>query len=285
MSELDDFINRVKRLPPAPKILPQLMQLLHKPNVDASRVTQLITYDPSLTVSILHVCNSAFYGCATQVTSIEEAITRLGFREVYRIVAAASGARALSAGQQAYGLDEGDLWKHSVTAAVAAQILAREGGDDENIVFTAALLHDIGKVVLAQAMEGAYLDLLNEVEESQQSLLDAEKKLLGVQHAEIGGRLLARWSFPPNLVAAVTCHHHPGEAKAHTKLASYVYLGNMIAYFIGHGFGHQAFAFRGRTEALSLVGLRAEQLPRYMIKTVENFEAVEALLNVEAAPA
>jgi putative nucleotidyltransferase with HDIG domain len=280
MQELDEYINKVKQLPPAPRILPQLLFLLGQPNTDSSKVVDLITFDPALTATVLQACNSAFFGAATPAADLQEAVTRLGFQQAYRIVAAVSGSRALGPAQKGYGIEEGELWKHSVTAAVAAQLLAKDLGDDESVVFTAALLHDIGKIILAQALEHIYTKLVQETESNQHSLLETEKKLLGVQHAEIGGRLLARWKFPEKLVSAVWFHHHPAAAEPHGRMAAYVYLGNMIAYFLGHGYGHQAFALRGRAEALELLGIGSDMLPRYMIQTVENLAVVEALFRI-----
>ncbi len=280
MNELDEYINKVKHLPPAPRVLPQLLTLLNQPDIDSSRVVNLITYDPSLTANVLSACNSAFFAGGSPTTDLQEAVSRLGFCELFRLVAAATGSRALTPAQKGYGIDEGELWRHSVTTAVAAQLIARDRGDDENLAFTAALLHDIGKVVLSQALEQSYAKLIEEVSKQQQSMLEAEKKVLGVQHAEIGGRLLARWRFPANLVAAVWFHHHPAAAAPHQRLAAYIYLGNMIAYFMGHGYGHSAFALRGRAEALDILKLTSDSLPRFMIQTHEHYEAVEALVGI-----
>jgi HD-like signal output (HDOD) protein len=101
-----------------------------------------------------------------------------------------------------------------------------------------------------------------------------------VQHAEIGGRLLARWKFPANIVSAVCFHHDPAAAGEHQRLASYVYVANLIAHFLGYGFGHHAFAMRGRAEALQILGIQAEHLAELMIATYENFEVINSLLTV-----
>jgi putative nucleotidyltransferase with HDIG domain len=279
MQELDDFINRVKHLPPAPRVLPELMRLLKQDDVETSKVVNCISFDPSLTASVLQLCNSAYYAPATPIGDLHQAITWLGFKQIYQLVAAVIGARTLGPAQSGYGIDKGELWKHSVGAAVAAQLIARRLGDEENIVFTAALLHDIGKIVLSEALDQIYAKLLEETRGQQVSLVDSEKKLLGVQHAEVGGRLLARWKFPENIVAAVWFHHSPKGAAPHDRLAALVYVGNLIAHFLGHGYGHQALALRGRTEALEILGLSPESLPRYMIETVEQLALVEAMFH------
>lgn len=280
MQELDDYINRVQHLPPAPKILPQLLSLLTRDDVEASQVVDLMMYDPSLTAAALQLCNSVLFAGANPATDLGEAISRLGFNRIFQLVASISAGRTLRPPAKGYGLDEGELWKHSVTTAVAGQLIARDLGEDQNLVFTCCLLHDLGKVVLAHALEHIYAKMVDDVEKNQHALAESEKRLLGVQHAELGGRLLARWKFPSNIVAAVWFHHDPAAAAPHEKLASYVYLANMISYFIGHGYGHHAFALRGRSEALEILGLKGDALPHYMIQTYENFEVVNALLSV-----
>lgn len=280
MQELDDYIDKVKNLPPAPRILPELLGLLRKEDIDSSRVVELISYDPAITAAVLRLCNSSFFAGAEPADNLQEAVARIGFGQVYQLVAAVSGAKLLGSPQRGYGIDSGELWKHSVTAAVAAQLLAVDKGADAGLVFTASLLHDIGKIVLAEALEHIYARLVVESQDSQASMLETEKRLLGVNHAEVGGRLLTRWKFPPNLVAAVAFHHQPSGADgdANRELAAYVYLGNMIAYFMGYGYGHHAFALRGRSEALDILRLSADALPEYMIKTFDKLQTVESLL-------
>jgi putative nucleotidyltransferase with HDIG domain len=282
MQAIDDYINKVRFLPPAPRVVPELMRLLKQSDVDSSKVVKLISFDPSLTANVLRICNSAYFSGATPTSDLQEAVIRLGFQQVYQLVTAAMGARVLAAPQAGYGMDEGELWKHSVAVAVTAQLMARKLGDDETVVFTAALLHDIGKIILAQAMESVYSKLVRETEINQQSLLDAEKKLLGVQHAEVGARLLERWKFPPNIVSAVWFHHTPKGAGRNQRLASYIYLADMIAHFMGHGYGHMAFALRGRSDALTILGLTSESIPQFLMEAFDEMHKVEALVSLAA---
>jgi putative nucleotidyltransferase with HDIG domain len=277
MQAIDDFIDKVRHLPPAPRVIPELMKLLRETDVDSSKVVKLISFDPALTANVLRMCNSAYFAASTPTADLQEAVTRLGFQQVYQLVTVASGARLLAPAQKGYGLDQGELWKHSIASGVAAQVIARQLGDDENVVFTAALLHDIGKIILAQSLENVYFKLLKETETNQHSLLEAEQKLLGVQHAEVGGRLLTRWRFAPNMVSAVWFHHSPQAAGSHKRLAAYAYVGNMIAHFMGYGYGFQALALRGRVEALSILGIEPEAVPRFMMETYEQLTLVDAL--------
>jgi putative nucleotidyltransferase with HDIG domain len=279
MQDLDAYLDRVKKLPPAPRILPELLGLLRQDNTDSERVVSLISLDPSITASVIRLCNSACFGGSMPVTDLQQAVTRLGFQQLYQLVAAICGSRLLSAGQTGYGLDAGELWKHSVTTAVAARLFAASRDEDASAAFTAGLLHDLGKIVLSEALEKKYAQLVEDAVQQQAALLESEQRLLGVQHAAIGGRLLARWNFPESLVHAVTFHHQPSAAPSHQRLAACVYLGNMVAYFMGHGYGRQAFALRGRAESLTLLDLDPDAVPEFMIKTFEQLEEVEALFS------
>jgi putative nucleotidyltransferase with HDIG domain len=250
--------------------------------VDSGRVVELISCDTALTASVLRLCNSAFFASATAASDLLEAVVRMGFNRVYELVVAIIGARSMRPAQKGYGIDEGELWKHSVATAIAARCMARDHGCDESTVFTAAILHDIGKIVLAQALEQSYAKLVKEIQVNQASLLESEASVLGVQHAEIGGRLLARWNFPDNLVSVVWNHHSPAAAIGYEQLASFVYLGNMVAHFMGFGYGHQALALRGRSEALNFAEMKPQELPHYMIETFGLFNEMQALLAAKA---
>ncbi len=208
---------------------------------------------------------------------LQDAVIRIGFGEIYRVVACVVGERTLGAAQRGYGIAQGELWKHCAVTAVAAKLIARELGGDEPVVFTAALLHDIGKLVLSTALDGAYAEVVAKTEGSNLSLLEAEKAILGVEHAEIGGRLLARWNFPENLVNAVWRHHDPAKARPAEQLAAYVHLGDVLAHWLGHGYGHQAYALRCRAEALDILEVTSKDLEQFLIKTAGSVEEVLAL--------
>jgi putative nucleotidyltransferase with HDIG domain len=278
MAELDDFIERAKHLPPAPTILPELITLLGKPNLDSSRVVALITYDPALTANVLRLCNSGALASATPVTHLDEAVVRLGFNEIYRLVAGSSAVRALAGSNG--NVQQQKLWSHSVLTAVGAQWMARRQADDENLAFTTGLLHDIGKLVMADVLQEKYLRLLQEVEDNRYSLIQAEQRILGLQHAELGGRLLARWKFPLNLVAGVCFHHNPTAAAAHQKLSAYVYVGNLIAYMLDFGCGNPAALQRSSQEVASILPVAEESISEIMESIRQEFAAVRQLIQL-----
>jgi putative nucleotidyltransferase with HDIG domain len=281
MHGVDLYLARAKGMQP-PRVLPDLLRLLRRPNLDSSRIARLISTDKVLTGNVLRLCNSARFGSATPIVDMNEAVTRVGFHEIYRTVAAACGARLLGSAQPAYGMEPGELWRHSFVAATAAQLAARQLRDDQNTVFTATLLHDIGKVILAPALE----EVAAKFEKARSvpvSLVEAERKTLGVGHDETGGRLLEKWTFPPNLVSAVWFHHVPKGARSEKRLASYVALGNLVACLMGFTSGHLPLAVRGPREIFAILGLTPESVSRLIITTFEQLQTPDARASLAAA--
>ncbi len=277
MRHLDDFLDRVSNLPPAPRVLTELLTLLGQEEVDSGKIVSIIALDPGLTASVLQLANSALLASARPAEELSEAVSRLGFNRVFQLVGALVGGSGMAPPQPGYGIDAGELWRHSITVAVAAQIVAEEAGEPPALAYTAGLLHDLGKVVLSEALVQSYAALVSETEQQQLPLVDAERRVLGTDHAEIGGRLLTRWKMPASVVMAVAHHHSPADAGDHRRIAATVYVGNMLAHMMGYGFGHVPFAIRGRADAMSLLGLDEQALPKFMIATFEKMGFVDAL--------
>jgi putative nucleotidyltransferase with HDIG domain len=267
MQALDNYIKEIKTLPPAPRVLSRLLVLLNDAEGHASQIVELIAVDPALTAKVLQRCNNAAFGLAGSVANLDEAVTLLGFNTIYRLVAMAVGEGLLSAKQEGYGIDGGGLWEHSLTTAVAARVVARKLGAEDTLAFTAALLHDIGKLVLGAFLEGCQPSVLEHTGPSGLSFLEAEKTVLGVEHAEIGGRVLEEWDFPENLVNAVRHHHNPAQARPHEQLAAYVHLGDIIAHCLGQAQGFDSFAVRTRLDALEILEINPKEIDTLILET------------------
>src|SRR5262249_21767043 len=128
------------------------------------------------------------------------------------------------------------LWKHSVTSAVAASALAIRIGETEAVAFTAGLLHDVGKLILATVEPQGYSNLLKQHGMSGNELANAEATTFGITHADVGSRLLTRWGLPPQVAVAVQYHHvSPASATSHERLAAIVHLANLLAHHSAEG--------------------------------------------------
>jgi putative nucleotidyltransferase with HDIG domain len=278
------FIDRVKNLPPAPTIAAELLGLFSDPDRDIDRIVELIRHDPSLTAEVLKQCNSAVFGRGEPATDVFEAVSRLGFYEVYCQVLALVGSRALAIGRKG-PLDAGKLWRHSVTTAVAASEIAIRINDEQHVAFTAGLLHDSGKLIFAASEPDSYRLIIDEVGDSGAALVEKELEYFGVNHAAVGARLMTRWGMPPNVGFAVWYHHEsPRAAASAERMAAIISLGNDLAHRVTDG------VKQGETEmpaviveCIDILGLNTDDLNALVDETQNGLIRVEAMLSLAPA--
>src|SRR5258706_3902286 len=133
MDKIDKLLAGIENLPLSPNPLPQLFQALTDSDSDRSQVVDLISFDPGLTAKLLQTCNSALFGRAEPVNDVAEAVDRLGFQMVYRVVAVVKGTQVLRPSRKSYGVDASKLWRHSVQTAFAAQFIAEDVGAESGL--------------------------------------------------------------------------------------------------------------------------------------------------------
>ncbi len=192
----------------------RLATLVSSHDYDAKEVADLVAFDPALTLKVMRVANSAVLGGSSPVTTARDAVVRLGSVQILSI-AVSSHARSLMQGAMPqYRLEEGGLWRHSVIAAVASEQLpsiATVEIPPES--FTAALLHDIGKIVMIRFLDPPILEALHQAQtQDGLDLLQAEREILEVHHGEIGGLVAQSWKMPESIVKGIIYHHTPEEA-------------------------------------------------------------------------
>jgi putative nucleotidyltransferase with HDIG domain len=230
---LEAYLDKLEYLPPVPTLMLELMSLFNQPERDVDRVVELISHDPAVTAEILKRCNSVLVRGSEPISNMFEAVFRLGFQEIYFIVVAMFGAQVVETANSATFFDVQAVWRHSVSAAISAQVMAGKIGTDESLAFTAGILHDVGKVILALSDKQEYLTGRQYLKPSDVDSLLTEGVWFGFDHAEIGSVLLNRWMLPANVVDAVLCHHEPGQAEGDRLLAYAVAFGNLLAHHLG----------------------------------------------------
>ncbi len=263
-TRLDQYIDGIQTLPPTPTLMVELLALFREPDRDIDQVVELISHDPALTAEVLKNCNSAFYGSDQPVADLFEAVMRLGFYEVYRFVLAMLGSRALSVPEAEAGINVALLWDHSLTTAVAAGVLARELGEAEGEPFTAGLLHDVGKIVLATKEKGKYALLSQKAGGCGWALVGAEQGFLGFDHAEIGAHLLARWGLPRHVNMAIHHHHGLSGAEPFERLAAVVFLANEMAHKAKSEAPVSPDVWQSSAEAMELIHVSPERVSALM---------------------
>jgi putative nucleotidyltransferase with HDIG domain len=228
---LDAYLGRIKHLPPTPTIMIQLIELFRQPDVDADEIVALLRHDPALSVEVLRRCNSSYYGLETPVMDINEAVFQMGFYEVYQITMTLFGLQALTPKEKIQGFPVEALQRHSSIAAIAAGALAVDVGEAEGIAFTAGLLHDVGKLVLALGEREKYITLMEDCERTSTSLSASEKTLFGFNHDEVGARLLHRWGVPVEVVMPALGHNDPEPVD---ETQSFVLITNLASRLANH---------------------------------------------------
>jgi HD-like signal output (HDOD) protein len=231
---VDDIIEAANRLEPLSASVARLVELVADTNVDLRDIVEVISFDPLLTASMLRSANSATSSSVRPVTTVHDAVIRMGTGTVLALALNASVSGRLRAPIPGYDMVEGEMWRHSVSAALAAETLA---GWSRLAVPAgapaAALLHDIGKLVLAQTVSPHMLQLIGQTAVNEgRSLTDVETTVLGINHGQVGGLVALHWRLPESISEAVINHHVARSATG--ALAHVVYLAQAVAEDLDH---------------------------------------------------
>ena len=185
------LLNKIKELPPLPESIPQILEIIRRPDSSAQDLARVFERDPTLTASILKLANSSFYGFNREISTISHAIVCLGFDTIKSIALAASTQDMLNDGLSAYKLEKGMLWQHSTTCAICARMVAqRIKYRDCEEAYIAGLLHDIGKIILSSFAEEQYDQILEKTKDNKTPFNIAEQEVLGYDHPQIGGKII-----------------------------------------------------------------------------------------------
>lgn len=222
---------RLKQLPALPSAVSELLSSFAKEDVNVDEIVTQIARDQALTARVLRVANSSFYGLQTKVGTIHEAVVVLGFRSVRSMVLAV-GMNGAFRIEQCPGFEIAAYLRHGIGTALAARVLAPLAGQNPELAFTAGLLHDIGELVLASSFSRQYSAALAYRKQQDCFLIDAEKIVLGLTHAEVGAMLAETWRFPSVLRDAVGEHHDPADMAA-DSLANLIHVAETTAHALG----------------------------------------------------
>ena len=199
------------KLPSPPSIAVRILNAIQKEETSINELASIIATDPALTAKTLRIANSGFYSLKYEVTSIEKALTVLGVNILQNIALSFVIAREMrSASDMSFDFDY--FWRRSITAAVAAQLLAKEIGHRSDDIFVAALLNDIGILILYLSMPDGYARVLEDKKLSGDSASKVESRILGLDHSEIGSGILERWGVPSAICQPIRYHHNPALA-------------------------------------------------------------------------
>lgn len=232
----DELVRQLRTLPPVPKVMLRLQPLLSDVNSSSlDELASVIRLERALAARILQVSNSAFVGLGERARSIEEAISRLGFREVRRLVTLVIGMQIMDRPLPAYGLDSKSLWRQSIACGLAAEELARLADEDPNAAYALGLLHSIGMVVI-----NAWSELVAKGQQLTfggypEDYTVSERRLLGFTNADTGAALLRRWDFPSSVIEPIRAQYQPLLASSNSRLAHLLLVARWVRSAVCEG--------------------------------------------------
>jgi putative nucleotidyltransferase with HDIG domain len=287
MITLKELTRRINDIPPLPDIVVKLLTASRDPDVSMRDMVELIKLDPALTTKVLRLCNSSYYGLPRKINSLREALVYIGTDTLVNFILAGCLASFYQQAQDGYGLATGDLWRHSVGCAIAAQRLSPEDDDAQKAeAYTAGLLHDVGKIILNTYVREKFAEIIQIVDKKGISFEEAERKVLGFSHADAGAAMAKDWNLPDALVEAIAHHQNPTRAKDHPQIVSQVHLGNVLCISFGIGLGSDGLAYTFHPAAMAAVGLEVSDLYRLSLEIHDQFTKAEELIGlVSATPA
>ncbi len=271
---IKEELEKIQSLPTLPVIASRLLNMLDSSNVSMGEVSKIIVVDPALTSRILKIANSPYYGMRNRIDTIKLALVILGINEIKNVLLSISLFRTFSGEQDEYAFDSKTFWIHSMATAHFAKKLAKDfrlksHGED----FTAGLIHDIGKIIIAQYFGEFIPDIEKAIQENNIPNYEAEEKVLGLAHMDIGAWLAEKWKLPPHLIHTIRYHHYAHLSEDNELLCTVVALANLTANF--HQFGNDPMA-----DLDSIMNFRGWKLIEEAGSVNEGFDRQEYIMSL-----
>jgi len=256
VNKKSEILKKISAVPPLPEVVMKLREYCNDDNVGYNKIAVVVERDPALTSSLLRLANSAYFGGAGTVGSVQLAMTRLGLKRVYQMALTISVAPMASVELSGYGLSPLQLWEHSLATAMTAELLAElVKGVDPADAYTAGLMHDMGKIVLSGYVDVDITAIKRVMDERGMAFDEAENDILGIDHAGIAGALLQRWQIPEDVADAVLWHHRPDQSERCQELTDIVHIADALCLNIGWGIGDDGMNYRLDEEAAQRLGV------------------------------
>ncbi len=232
--EIQDLLDNIGQLVSLPAAYIRINEMVDDPKATAEDIGRVISQDPALTTRLLRVANSPLYGFSTQIETVSRAVTILGTKQI-RDLALATAAVKTFEGIPNSLVSMDTFWEHSISCALCARALAMEClKSQRETLFIGGLLHDIGQLAMYKHLPDLSRQTLEACIDGPDDLenQEAEQKIIGFDHAEVGGELARRWSLPTVFQECIAYHHDPAQAKQHQVAASIVHIANSIATLV-----------------------------------------------------
>ena len=268
------ILRHMKDLPPIPQTILKAREIMTNPDSDFKELANLFETDQAIAAKILKLSNSPYYGYSGKITSIQRASVILGHKTLIELLTVIGTAGLLGNKLAGYWLDSGALWKHSLAVAFGSRIIASKMDPAlSNDAFTSGLIHDVGKLILDQYIKERWELFEKFMGDGEHTFLDAEKKILDLDHTEVASEVCRNWNIPEPLTVAIRYHHHPSQSNS-SELAYIVHVADAIAMMTGLGLGIDGTLYQMDDTAMAFLNLREENLNDIMGKVIEAVQKI-----------
>ena len=272
---LDEVVRELEHLPAAPRVLPRLKQLLSDGNTAMSEVVEMVRLDPGIAARVLQFGNSAYFSHGLRCYTVEEAVNRVGYDQIYELVATAVASQVLVRPLDTYGMQVDDLWESSIACALASEALAGRVGADQRIAYTIGLLHSIGMVAIDEWAIRHRPDLRITSKGLPLETCESERAALGFHHAEVGATLLRLWAFPQVMSEPVRWQYLPNGTAAHFQFAALLHTAKWLRSAVLHP---EVAEPRPHVTLLSKLKLNHTHLDQLVSEVSARFKAINVQL-------
>jgi putative nucleotidyltransferase with HDIG domain len=277
-------VSNVRNLPTPPVVFHQIQKVISDPDASAARVAGILAEDPAMSVKVLKLTNSAFYGLAREVESVKQAVVIIGMDAVKNLVLSASVLDMFKTGHVDQDFQE-RFWRHSLATAFCCRLLSRNirsrGIVDSDSAFSAGLLHDVGKMVLSCFLPDEYKKFREERKQDQTSTdFQLEMRVLGYSHGHIGGFLGSEWQLPYKLCEAITHHHTPAESESGDPLIYLVHVADYISKLTFYDRDQQYLVGGISTEVAEHLEIGPEDVEHYADELRSEYPKAETFMQM-----
>jgi len=274
------LVNSTIELPTMPEVLIKLNDVMAKPQTSSDDVAAVVSKDPAVATNVLRIVNSAYYGLQVRVSSVNLAVSVMGFNMTKKVALKAAVFSVFARRRERIQhFDPAAFWKHAIFTGVAARVLGSNSSEFADAqaedLYICGLLHDIGKIILLEKMGPRYLSVLARSAQTQRLELAVENDELGFSHADVGSVLAIKWFLPEDLAIAIRYHHSPSRDPFHRSLSSLIHLADHIAWSAGNPSTIGTPLPQLDHEVYGQVGLDSRQVEDLLPDIQEDFRASE----------
>lgn len=272
----EELVQGLEDLPSLPAVVMELLGSIDQEDIDISVLARKVSADQALTAKTLRLANSSAFGLQVKATTIQQAMTYLGFQSTRNLIMAAAMTGCFPSGR-CPSFDDKAFWRLSIATAACARVLARHMRFNQDVAFTAGLLHGIGRLVLVTRFPEQYDAVLRERKRLDGDLLDTERAMLGVDHLLAGAALAEHWQFSGTMQQAIAFYHAP-ETPGAGFLATIVHVANAVAHALDLAGDADELVPSVSSVAWTALGLSEEVWLHVFRETELQFEEMTAIL-------